>query len=728
MKRAALLAPLFLLFPSAALAQGTVTFGGGASASTTSEPEVHGNAAGTGNASAEPPENWEERESKLNEASTLTGGVGLLHTQHAQGGLPGQFRVAFTTEFFSAGFLCTSDFTCPDPKNPNDPTKRLSSDSTDHIGGHLTLSVQVTKWLEPYLATSAYANSDDSNRPTLLQVLGDSVIGAKAHAPLSKVFYLGGAFDILLVNGTGSVGLSGGGTGAHFRGLATADLRGTEKKTPLRFSTNLTYTLDNTAQVIADTETARGTSITRIERFGLGINRVDHFDIALGAELFAAQEKVRPFIEYVINVPVNRQNYLCRQNNPSGDKCLANDAVAPSSLTIGGRFYPWKKGFNLTAALDIGITGVGEFIEEVRPTPPWMLYLGAGWAFDTVDRPATIHDRVEVPRSAGRRIKGWVHEEGTTNAIPSAIVLYDNHPEITGMVSGADGRFTSEELPNGPYVFAVRADGFKSGQCTTMLGAPPAGRPGQPAGPATAPAGDVQVDCPLVALPKNGSIIGHIKDADGGAPVVGAGVKVVDAQGHDLVANADPNGQVRFQAVVPGQATVTVDAEGYLAYTDKVNVEVQKDVTLDIALVKRPKSANVRVGDKEIVIKQQIQFAIDSASILPESNGLLSEIADALIKTPRVHKIEVQGHTDNSGSPEHNQTLSEQRAQSVVTWLTAHGVGADRLVAKGYGQNKPLVPNVTPQNRAQNRRVQFIILEQDAAPAGGAPAAPAPKK
>ncbi len=728
MKRAALLFPLFFLFPSAALAQGTVTFGGGASASTSSEPEAHGAASTSAEPGTATPEEWEERESRLNEASTLTGGVGLLHTQHAQGGLPGQFRVAFTTEFFSAGFLCTTDFTCPDPQNPNDPSKRLASDSTDHIGGHLTLSMQVTKWLEPYLATSAYANSDNANRPSLLQVLGDSVIGAKAHAPLSKVFYLGGAFDLLLVNGTGSVGLSGGGTGAHFRGLATADLRGTEKKTPLRFSTNLTYTLDNTAQVIADTETARGTSITRIERYGLGVNRVDHFDIALGAELFAAQEKVRPFIEYVVNIPVNRQNYLCRQNNPSADKCLANDAVAPSSLTLGGRFYPWKKGFNLTAALDIGITGVGEFIEEVRPTPPWMLYLGAGWAFDTVDRPVIVKEqKVEAPK-AGRHVKGWVHEEGTTNAIPMAIVLYDNHPEITGMVSGSDGRFTTQELPNGPYVFSVRADGFKQNQCTAMLGAPPPpSRPGQPAGPPAAAAGDVQVDCPLTALPKNGSIVGHIKDAEGGGPVVGAGVKVVDAQGHDLVANADPNGQVRFQSVVPGQATITVDAEGYLAFTDKVNVEIQKDVTLDVALVKRPKNANVKVGEKEIVIKQQIQFAIDSASILPESNGLLSEIADALIKNPRIKKIEVQGHTDNSGSPEHNQTLSEQRAQSVVSWLTAHGVGGDRLVAKGYGQNKPLVPNVTPQNRAQNRRVQFIILEQDAAPAAPG-AAPAPKK
>jgi outer membrane protein OmpA-like peptidoglycan-associated protein len=56
--------------------------------------------------------------------------------------------------------------------------------------------------------------------------------------------------------------------------------------------------------------------------------------------------------------------------------------------------------------------------------------------------------------------------------------------------------------------------------------------------------------------------------------------------------------------------------------------------------------------------------------------------------------------------------LSEQRANAVRDWLTSHGVAADRLVARGYGQEKPLVPNVTPAMKAKNRRVQFIIVEQ----------------
>jgi outer membrane protein OmpA-like peptidoglycan-associated protein len=768
MKRAVfLLSSLFLPLAWSAsanaddrIAQGTVTFGGGASTqappsggstSNTPERDLMASGIGSGVAPDDSTAEWLERDKKMDEAATLTGGVGLLHLQHAQGGAVGQFRVGFTTEYFSAGFLCSQSFPCVDPRNSGGT---ITSDSTDHIGGRLTLSMQVLKWLEPYLATSAFANSNAANRPALLQVLGDSTLGAKAHGSLGKIFNVGGAFELWLVNGTGSVGLDGGGTGAKFRGLATADLRGAAKPIPLRFSTNLTYVLDNSGKVVEDVEKSRGTSITRIERFGLGINRVDHFDIGIGAEAFAAQDKVRPFVEYNIAIPVNRQDYLCRPRNPSRDQCLATQQVAPSSLTLGGRFFPWKRGFNLLLALDIGVSGVSSFIEEVKPEAPWMLYLGAGWAFDTQDRPPVIKERVvEKPiatRAAGRKIRGFVHEENKTEGIPGAIVSWDNRPELTSLVTFPDGHFTTHELDEGSYVFGIKADGYKPGQCTTTVvraaqapaGAPPrtgamagpngnksALPPNQPPPPAPAGAGgDLQLDCALVALPRVGSVVGRVRDADTQAAIPNAMVKIVDSSRKESSGTADQNGAFRFSDVAPGELQVTADAEGYLALTEKIDVKVRQDNTVELAMKKRPKNANVTVGKGEIFIKQQIQFAVDSATILPESNGLLNEIADALVKNPRIKRVEVQGHTDNTGTPDHNIQLSKDRAQAVVGWLSSHGVAADRMTAVGYGQSKPLVPNVTAGNRAKNRRVQFIIADQD--PAQEAPKAapkPAPK-
>lgn len=733
-----LILALFVVAASAkgAAAQGSVTLGAEATAGDPAAGATASSAASTAPASIAPPAAdaddaaWAAREAQLNESSTLTGGIGLLHTQHAQGGAPGQFRVDFATEWFSAGFLCTPEFPCPDPRNANNA---LRSDTSDHFGGRLRLSMQVAKWLDTYLSTSAIANSNPANRPTLLQVLGDSTLGAKAHGALSNVFHVGGAFELWLVNGTGAVGLDGGGTSAKFRGLATADLRGMEKRVPLRFSTNLTYVLDNSGKVVTPTENSRGTPITRIERFGLNVNRVDHFDIHLGAELFAAEEKVRPFLEYTILVPINRQDYLCRPNNPSGDKCLANDPFAPSTLTIGSRFFPWKKGFNLMAAFDIGISGTGFFIEEMRPTPPWMLYLGAGWAFDTQDKPAVTRERiVDKTPAAGRKIRGFVHEEGKAEGIGGAIVAWENHPELTSLATGTDGRFTTHGLPAGPYVFAVRADGYRPGQCNTSLtdvadatGTPPAG--GDARG-----GGEVQLDCSLTALPRVGNVVGKIKDLETGLFVGGAAIKVVDVARKELSGSADAQGSFRFELVTPGEAAITVDADGYLASSEKIDVKSRQDNAIEISLKKKPKNALVAVQNKEIIIRQQVQFGVDSAVILPASTGLLTEIADVLLKNPRIRRVEVQGHTDGTGSPDHNMKLSEDRATSVVAWLTAHGVPGDRVSAKGYGDSKPLVPNVTELNKQRNRRVQFIITDQDPAapaaapaPASANPAAPA---
>lgn len=747
MKKAGLLCTLLLAFPAVAHAQGgTVTFGAGAGGAASSQTgaDARANAQGgtaTGASRNELPDGvaseaskedeWAIRDRKLNEASTITGGTGLVHTQHAQGSAAGQFRLGFTSEFMSAGFLCSSDFPCPNPRGAG----TVTSDSTDHIGGRLTLDMQVLKWLEAYVATSAVANSNSANRPSLLQVLGDSVIGGKAHADINRWFSAGGAFELWLVNGTGSVGLAGAGTSAKFRGLATADLRGLEKKVPLRISTNLTYVLDNTGLVVTDTETSRGAPITRIERFGLDINRVDHFDIHLGAELFAAQEKVRPFVEYAVAVPINRQDYLCRQNNPSRDHCLANDPLAPSSLTLGARFFPWKKGFSLLAALDVGVTGTGTFIEEMRPTAPWMLYLGAGWTIDTRDRPPVVQERVvEKPvatKAAGRKIRGFVHEEGQSTGIAGAVISWDNHPELTSLVTGADGRFATHDLDEGPYVFGVKAEGYKPGQCTTTVvrpakpGAPPAPAPPSAAAPPPPPAanggGDIQLDCTLQALPRVGNVIGRVRDNEGNT-VANASIRLVDSAKKELTGATDPQGGFRFEQLGPGEAQITVDADGYLALTEKVDVKVRQDNQADLVLQKRPKDPLVNVGKNEITIKQQIQFAVDSAVILPTSNGLLTEIADALVKNPRIRRVEVQGHTDNTGTADHNKQLSEDRANAVVAWLTSHGVAADRLVARGYGQSKPLVPNVTAGNRQKNRRVQFIIVDQDA------PAAAEPKR
>ena len=97
---------------------------------------------------------------------------------------------------------------------------------------------------------------------------------------------------------------------------------------------------------------------------------------------------------------------------------------------------------------------------------------------------------------------------------------------------------------------------------------------------------------------------------------------------------------------------------------------------------------------REIRITQQIQFDFNKATIKPVSFPILDAVYDVLAANPKI-TIEVQGHTDNVGQAAYNQKLSQQRAESVRSYLARKGIPDARLVAKGYGMAQPLVPNTS---------------------------------
>jgi len=99
-----------------------------------------------------------------------------------------------------------------------------------------------------------------------------------------------------------------------------------------------------------------------------------------------------------------------------------------------------------------------------------------------------------------------------------------------------------------------------------------------------------------------------------------------------------------------------------------------------------------------------ILFDTDSDRLKPESTAVLDELV-AVAKAEK--SLTIEGHTDNTGTPAHNQTLSEQRAAAVVKYLVAHGVAAARLTTKGFGATVPVSTNDTALGRSQNRRVEI---------------------
>jgi outer membrane protein OmpA-like peptidoglycan-associated protein len=123
-----------------------------------------------------------------------------------------------------------------------------------------------------------------------------------------------------------------------------------------------------------------------------------------------------------------------------------------------------------------------------------------------------------------------------------------------------------------------------------------------------------------------------------------------------------------------------------------------------------PKAALVVVTDCEVKITQQIHFEYNKDKIRPESFPILDAVVEVLIKNPDI-SLEVQGHTDNRGGAAYNKNLSKRRAASVMKYLVTHGITPGRLTSMGYGFDRPIVDNSTEQNRALNRRVQFIRTE-----------------
>ena len=137
---------------------------------------------------------------------------------------------------------------------------------------------------------------------------------------------------------------------------------------------------------------------------------------------------------------------------------------------------------------------------------------------------------------------------------------------------------------------------------------------------------------------------------------------------------------------------------------------------------------NVKLEGNKVSSPGELEFDVDKATIKKsaQSMDILNTLVQFLKENPNVTKLRIEGHTDNSGTADHNKKLSNDRAAAVAKWLAENGVDSGRLHTIGFGRDKPLVPNDTPEHKAQNRRTEFHVEEIDGKPApdpgGGATA------
>lgn len=121
-----------------------------------------------------------------------------------------------------------------------------------------------------------------------------------------------------------------------------------------------------------------------------------------------------------------------------------------------------------------------------------------------------------------------------------------------------------------------------------------------------------------------------------------------------------------------------------------------------------PAYKKIVIKKDKLELKEKLYFAWNAATLQEESLATLDEVVDAL-KANKNFRVQVEGHTSSEGGDDHNQNLSEARAEAVLGYLVAHGVEVQRLVSRGFASSVPLDTNRTPEGRENNRRVEFVV-------------------
>jgi outer membrane protein OmpA-like peptidoglycan-associated protein len=206
---------------------------------------------------------------------------------------------------------------------------------------------------------------------------------------------------------------------------------------------------------------------------------------------------------------------------------------------------------------------------------------------------------------------------------------------------------------------------------------------------------------------KGNMAAGFVTDAVTQKPVK-AVVELKDLSNNQVVTTVLSDSTTgRYLVVVPGKSEygLFVTAPKYLFASRHFDLrqidQAQKPIELDFKLQPIVKNA--------AVVLNNIFFEVDKYQLEEKSKTELTEVVLLLKSNPSL-RVEIGGHTDDTGKEAYNQQLSLNRAGAVLSFLQSQGISAERVTKKGYGSQKPLKPNDSEENRQFNRRIEFKVL------------------
>jgi outer membrane protein OmpA-like peptidoglycan-associated protein len=186
--------------------------------------------------------------------------------------------------------------------------------------------------------------------------------------------------------------------------------------------------------------------------------------------------------------------------------------------------------------------------------------------------------------------------------------------------------------------------------------------------------------------------------------------ELIDLKNGEIVmeSTSEP-GTGEFLVCIPANTdyALNVSKKGYLFYSD--HFSLQDVYERDEPYLKDVPLNPIKTGGS--IILRNVFYAYNSWELMDQSRIELDKVVQLMNENPTL-KIEISGHTDNTGTPEYNLGLSEKRAASVTGYLASHGISPDRMKARGYGLTQPVMTNDTEEGRAANRRTELKILSQ----------------
>ena len=212
----------------------------------------------------------------------------------------------------------------------------------------------------------------------------------------------------------------------------------------------------------------------------------------------------------------------------------------------------------------------------------------------------------------------------------------------------------------------------------------------------------------LKVLDRTLLLTGSVIDTVDGVEAIVAKMDFYDPSSgvRDVTVISDTAGSYTVRLPEPKLYAIEINASGYLYYLDILDFSSE---TGDEKLERNFFLRKVEVGTK--VVLDNIYFETGKAVLRPESEEALNQVLRFLENNPSV-RLEISGHTDNTGSLRINQRLSRDRAGAVVNYLVGKGIPQSNLESKGYADTQPVASNSTSEGRTQNRRVEFKVLSK----------------